>query len=73
LGELPRRERQGIRLRRQTAGTVSEVGAKVEATRKDGFTDIEIAGVVALTAVCVFANYFIAALFSGCFVLASRQ
>jgi hypothetical protein len=49
------------------------VGAKVEATRKDGFTDIEIAVVVALTAVCVFANYFIAGLFSACFVLASRQ
>lgn len=49
------------------------MGAKVEVTRKDGFTEIEIAGVVALTAVCVFANYFIVGLFGACFVLASRQ
>ena len=67
LGELPRRERQGIRLRRQSAGTVS--GRKVEATGKGGFTDREIAGVVALTAVRVFVKYFITGLFSACLCL----
>lgn len=49
------------------------MGAKVKVTRKGGFTDIEIAGVVALTAVRVFGKYFIAGPFGACFVLASRQ